>query len=121
MGFTEPVLGLAEGKTRGFNPRFDLVLRRRAAPSRLVRRSPKGEGGRTGHGRERGQPPMVRDARYARSPPWGRKVECVSQTHPRPEEARSAVSKDGRRARAVPVAMVRDARWRALLTMRGSS
>src|SRR4030081_2738313 len=31
-----------------------LVLTRRAAPSRLVRRSPKGEGGRTGHGRESG-------------------------------------------------------------------
>ena len=36
---------------------------RMMAPSRLVRRSPKGEGGRTGHGRERCKAPMVRDAR----------------------------------------------------------
>jgi hypothetical protein len=45
-----------------------LVPRRRAAPSRLVRRSPKGEGGRTGHGRERCLSPMVRDASLRDAP-----------------------------------------------------
>src|SRR6195256_2047930 len=45
-----------------------LVRRRRAAPSRLVSRSPKGEGGRTSRGRERCKRPMVRDASLRDAP-----------------------------------------------------
>ena len=47
--------------------RPSICLRMRA-PSRLVRRSPKGEGGRTGRGRECCKRPMVRDASLRDAP-----------------------------------------------------
>jgi hypothetical protein len=59
-------------------------------------------------------PPMVRDARLRAL------LTMRSASRPRPEEARSAVSKDGPRARAVPAAHGSRRALCALLTMRCS-